>query len=204
MLRYTRPAGQADDASDGSYTFTPGEAGLPDSTPAPTYGQGTQYNYDASGNPVPVGLTPQQETALFQGVGNILNSSGSSIASIVRGGDATARAALADQVRVRIAQLNTDMVAAQAANNAAAAASASSQIATLQQFSAQLNVQPAAAAIMTYVVIGLAGAAAVGLVFVASRIKPKTRKRVRHNPSRRRVCRNPSCGCGRARKGASR
>lgn len=181
-----------DAPSNGSFTFSPEEAGLPSGTQAPSYGHGV--NYDANGNPI--GLTPQQQGALMSAIGSTVGMAGTTIAAILQGNNATDRANLASQVLLRQTQLQTSLARAQADGQTAQAQTIQRQLALLQPLSATLA--PTSLYGVPYWAWGAGALALLGIgAYVVTR--PKAGKSRRSS-----VRKNPSCGChgrrGRARK----
>lgn len=173
----------------GAYTFSTSEAGLPGVDRTPTYGQGATYTYDANGNAVLQGLTPQQASTLLSSIGTAEVTAGNAIASIIRSGDALSRQTLESAALTRIQQLQTQLAGANAAGNAVAAQRATAGLATLQQALDQLRAQNASnLANYAWGIGAVIVALGVGGYFVLRKPK-KSKKSVR---------RNPSCGCSRA------
>lgn len=167
-----RPAGQAD------MTFSIQEAnpGVSFDTSSGNATDSSGNTYDSGGNPTSQppssgggGMTSAQQTALFNTIGGALNTTGSTIASIVQSNNQAQIAQLQTQAQQTIATLNAESQQATAAGNIALAQQRSQQAAQLQTFMMQYLGQQRPSNTGLYVVAGLVGLTMIGAIvyFVA-------------------------------------
>lgn len=110
-------------------------------------------------------LTPQQQTALYNTIGSILNTTGSSIAAAIQANNQMQIAQMQSRAQIEIATLQTEAQRSLAAGNVTLAQQQQAQMAALQQFNGILSQQSQSTTTM-YVLGAVAVIAIVGAAIV--------------------------------------
>lgn len=112
------------------------------------------------------GLTPQQQTALFNTAGTLLNTAGTTIAAAISSGNQVEITRLQTAAATRIAELVQQERLAEAEGNQALAAQRAREADALQRLQAQLAARPPPNNTLLYVVGGVAALALAGVAYV--------------------------------------
>jgi len=152
-----RPAGQAD------MTFSIAEAnpGLDTTSTTPDMSQ------PPAASPPSGGMSPGTETALFNTIGSVLNTTGATIASIVQSNNQAQIAQLQAQTQQEIAALVSQSQTAQQQGNFALAQQNAQRAAQLQAFQAQYLLTQRPQNTGLYIVAGLLVSGLIGGIIYA-------------------------------------